>query len=150
MWHALTAEEVAARLDVDPARGLTVEEARTRLATYGPNALAEAKAEPVWRQFLKHYTEYMQIVLVVAAVVSVLIGEWGTAIGLTVLTLFNAWLAYHQEGQAEAAAAALGAMMKTWRRYAAAGRSSRSRPTRSCPATSSSSTPATGCRQTAG
>ena len=26
----------------------------------------------------------------------------GTAIGLTVLTLFNAWLAYHQEGQAEA------------------------------------------------
>ena len=112
VWHALTAEEVAARLDVDPARGLTVEEARTRLATYGPNALAETKAEPVWRKFLKHYTEYMQIVLVVAAVVSVLIGEWGTAIGLTVLTLFNAWLAYHQEGQAQAAAAALGAMMK--------------------------------------
>jgi Ca2+-transporting ATPase len=54
----------------------------------------------------------MQIVLVVAAVVSVLIGEWGTAIGLAVLTLFNAWLAYHQEGQAQAAAAALGAMMK--------------------------------------
>jgi len=112
VWHALTAEEVAARLDVDPAQGLTVEEARTRLATWGPNALAEAKAEPVWRRFLKHYTEYMQIVLVVAAVVSVLIGEWGTAIGLAVLTLFNAWLAYHQEGQAEAAAAALDAMMK--------------------------------------
>ncbi len=54
----------------------------------------------------------MQIVLVVAAVVSVLIGEWGTAIGLAVLTLFNAWLGYHQEGQAQAAAAALGAMMK--------------------------------------
>ena len=54
----------------------------------------------------------MQIVLVVAAIVSVLIGEWGTAIGLAVLTLFNAWLAYHQEGQAQAAAAALGAMMK--------------------------------------
>ena len=54
----------------------------------------------------------MQIVLVVAAVVSVLIGEYGTAIGLAVLTLFNAWLGYHQEGKAEAAAAALGAMMK--------------------------------------
>ena len=80
--------------------------------TYGPNALAEKKAEPVWKQFLKHYREYMQIVLVVAAVVSVLIGEWGTAIGLAVLTLFNAWLGYHQEGKAQAAAAALGAMMK--------------------------------------
>src|SRR3954452_6642787 len=112
VWHALTAEEVAARLDVDPALGLTAEEARTRLATWGPNALAEAKAEPVWKRFLKHYTDYMQIVLVVAAIVSVLIGEWGTAIGLAVLTLFNAWLAYHQEGQAQAAAAALGALMK--------------------------------------
>ena len=111
-WHALTAAEVAARLDVDPARGLTAAEARQRLQTHGLNALAEAKAEPVWRQFLKHYADYMQIVLVVAAVVSVLIGEWGTAIGLAVLTLFNAWLGYHQEGQAQAAAAALGAMMK--------------------------------------
>ena len=112
VWHALTVDEVAARLDVVPAQGLTVEEAKKRLGTYGPNALAEAKAEPVWKAFLKHYTEYMQIVLVVAAIVSVLIGEWGTAIGLAVLTLFNAWLAYHQEGQAQAAAAALGAMMK--------------------------------------
>ena len=34
---------------------------------YGPNALAEAKAEPVWKRFLKQYKEYMQIVLVVAA-----------------------------------------------------------------------------------
>ena len=99
VWHALTAQEVAARLDVDPAQGLTAAEAQKRLGTYGPNALAEAKSEPVWRKFLKHYTEYMQIVLVVAAVVSVLIGEWGTAIGLAVLTLFNAWLAYHRRAR---------------------------------------------------
>ena len=79
VWHALTVDEVAARLDVVPAQGLTVEEAKKRLGTYGPNALAEAKAEPVWKAFLKHYTEYMQIVLVVAAIVSVLIGEWGSA-----------------------------------------------------------------------
>ena len=64
--------------------------------------------EPVWKQFFKHYGDYMQIVLVVAAIVSLLIGEWGTAIGLAVLTLFNAWLGYHQEGKAQAAAAALG------------------------------------------
>ena len=50
VWHALTPEEVAARLDVDPAQGLTAEEAQKRLATYGPNALAETKAEPVWRR----------------------------------------------------------------------------------------------------
>ena len=55
----------------------------------------------------------MQIVLVVAALVSLLIEEYGTAIGLAILTLFNAWLGYHQEGKAEAAAASLGQMMKS-------------------------------------
>ena len=54
----------------------------------------------------------MQIVLVGAALVSLLIGEYVTFVGLILLTLFNAWLGYNQEGKAEAAAAALGKMMK--------------------------------------
>jgi P-type Ca2+ transporter type 2C len=112
-WYALATEEVAARLEVDPVRGLTALEAERRLREVGPNALAAPEAPPVWKQFLRHYREYMQIVLVVAAVVSLLIGEYGTAVGLTLLTLFNAWLGYHQEGKAQAAAAALGAMMRT-------------------------------------
>src|SRR6476660_167187 len=112
-WWALPADEVFLRLDVDPVRGLTEMEAKRRLETSGPNALAQEQPQPIWKQFLKHYRDYMQIVLVVAAIVSLLIGEWGTAVGLALLTLFNAWLGYHQEGKAQAAAAALGAMMKT-------------------------------------
>ncbi len=111
-WYALSAEEAAAKLAVDPAAGLTATEAQQRLQKYGPNVLAEAKAEPGWKQFFKHYTDYMQIVLVVAAVVSLIIGEYRTFVGLLLLTIFNAWLGYHQEGKAEAAAAALGKMMK--------------------------------------
>ena len=103
---------MAAELEVDPASGLSAAEAQQRLQEYGPNALAAAKPEPVWKRFFKHYRDYMQIVLVVAALVSLLIGEYGTAIGLALLTLFNAWLGYHQEGKAEAAAASLGQMMK--------------------------------------
>src|SRR6476619_1834357 len=110
-WHALDAAEVASRLDVDPVRGLTTDQARQRLQEHGPNALAKPEPEAVWKQFLKHYRDYMQIVLVVAAVVSVLIGEYRTGIGLALLTLFNAWLGYHQEGKAEAAAESLGEMM---------------------------------------
>ena len=98
---------------MDPSQGLSAAEAQQRLQEYGPNALAAAKQEPVWKRFFKHYRDYMQIVLVVAAVVSLLIDEYGTAIGLAVLTLFNAWLGYHQEGKAEAAAASLGQMMKS-------------------------------------
>jgi P-type Ca2+ transporter type 2C len=111
-WYALSPEEVASRIQVDPATGLSAAEAKRRLQQHGPNALAEAKADPLWKRFLKHYTDYMQVVLVGAAIVSLLIGEYRTGAGLFVLTIFNAWLGMHQEGKAEAAAAALGRMMK--------------------------------------
>ena len=112
-WYQFSSDEVAERLQVDPARGLTADEVQQRLQKYGPNALAAAKAEPAFIRFFKHYADYMQIVLVVAAVVSLLIGEYSTAILLALLTLFNAWLGYHQEGKAEAAAAQLSTMMKS-------------------------------------
>ena len=54
-WYALAPEEAARRLGVDPAQGLSAAEAQRRLQQYGPNALAAAKAEPVWKRFLKHY-----------------------------------------------------------------------------------------------
>ena len=111
-WYGLSPAEAASRLKVDPAAGLTAAEAANWLRTYGPNALAEAKPEPTWKRFAKQYKEYMQIVLVGAAAVSLLIGEYVTFVGLILLTLFNAWLGYNQEGKAEAAAAALGKMMK--------------------------------------
>jgi Ca2+-transporting ATPase len=112
-WYSLTPAEVASRLGVDPAAGLSAAEAAERLQKHGPNALAEAKKEPAWKRFFKQYKEYMQIVLVVAAVVSLLIGQYRTCAGLLVLTLFNAWLGYNQEGKAAASVAALSKMMKT-------------------------------------
>jgi len=53
----------------------------------------------------------MQIVLLVAAIVSILIQQWGTALILIILTLFNAFLALRQEGKAEASVAALQKML---------------------------------------
>ena len=61
-WHALTPSEVASRLDVDIASGLSSAQAQERLKQYGPNALAAPKAAPIWKQFLKHYRDYMCII----------------------------------------------------------------------------------------
>src|SRR4029450_11622814 len=47
-WHMLTPEGVAQELHADPGRGLTSEEAASRLARYGPNRFAEAKTESRW------------------------------------------------------------------------------------------------------
>lgn len=112
-WYALASTAVASLLNVNPARGLSAAEAKQRLEKNGPNALDDVKRESEWKRFFKHCRDYMQIVLVVAALVSLVIQEYGTAVGLTLLTLFNARLGYRQEGKAEAAAASLGKMLKS-------------------------------------
>ena len=53
----------------------------------------------------------MQIILVAAAVVSLLIAEWGTAVLLLVLTVLNAVIGLRQEGKAESAMNALRSML---------------------------------------
>ena len=43
-WHVLTRESAVHELHVEPERGLTSDDAAARLAKYGPNRFAEAKA----------------------------------------------------------------------------------------------------------
>ena len=111
-WYALSPDEVAAALGVDPATGLSSARAAKLMRDNGPNALPEEKALPGWRRFLDQYRAYMQIILSVAAVVSLAIKEWSTAVVLFALTLLNAIVGLRQEGKAESAMNALKSMMK--------------------------------------
>jgi Ca2+-transporting ATPase len=112
-WYALSAEEVAKELGVDPAKGLSNTEAEKRLQQYGPNQLAARKKETAAQAFLRQYRDFMQIVLVAAAVVSfVAIRDIGTTVVLLVLTAFNAILGLRGESKAEESLSALEKMMK--------------------------------------
>jgi Ca2+-transporting ATPase len=111
-WFARSPQEVMAALDIDPEVGLTSPRAAELLAANGPNALPEEQSKPGWLRFLDQYRSYMQIILVGAAVVSLLIKEWTTAILLVVLTVLNAVVGLSQEGKAESAMNALKSMMK--------------------------------------
>src|SRR5262245_58130987 len=111
-WHVLTRELAVAELHVEPERGLTREEAAQRLEQYGPNKFAEAKAESRLHAFLRQYQDPMQIVLLVAGVISIYpVKQLGTGIVILLLTLLNAVLGLNQEGKAAAAVAALAKMM---------------------------------------
>src|SRR3954451_4601104 len=111
-WHVLSREGAVQELQVEPERGLTSEEAAARLAHYGPNKFAEAKAEPRWDAFLRQYQDPMQIVLLVAGVISIYpVKQPGTGVMILLLTLLNAVLGLNQEGKAAAAVAALAKMM---------------------------------------
>jgi Ca2+-transporting ATPase len=110
-WHALPSLEAATALHVEPSSGLSAEEVANRLAEFGPNRLAEGRAEPRWRAVARQYRDSMQIVLLAAGIGSLVLGELATGLVVLSLTLFNAALALHQEGKASAAVAALQRML---------------------------------------
>ena len=112
-WYTLTAEAAAKQLQVDPAKGLSTAEAQQRLQQYGANELAAKKKESSLQAFLRQYQDFMQILLVGAAVVNILVtGDWGTTIVLLLLTVFNAALSLHGEASAAASLESLQSTMK--------------------------------------
>ena len=112
-WYALTAEAVAQEMKVEPAKGLSAAEAQQRLQQYGPNQLAGKQKESGLQAFLRQYKDFMQIILVAAAVINLIFTrELSTTLVLLGLTVFNAVLGMRQESKAEASLAALEKMMK--------------------------------------
>ena len=74
-FHSLDVATAASSLGVDPAVGLSASEASERAAASGPNALEEAKREPVWRMVVEAVTEPFVLLLVVAGVLAIVVGE---------------------------------------------------------------------------
>ncbi len=109
----MTTDAVAQQLKVEPAKGLSSSEAQQRLQQYGPNKLAAKKKEPGWQAFLRQYRDFMQIILVAAAIINfVFTQDLSTTLVLLILTVFNAVLGLRQEAKAEASLAALASTMK--------------------------------------
>jgi Ca2+-transporting ATPase len=107
------AAAAAQDLGVDPQTGLSAEEARHRLAEHGPNRLAGGRKESGLAAFGRQYRDFMQIVLVAAAVINQLVThEWGTTLVLLGLTVFNAVVGLRQEAKAEESVRALAQMLK--------------------------------------
>jgi P-type Ca2+ transporter type 2C len=111
-WYSMSVAEVTNSLGVDPAQGLAAAKAAEVLTRDGPNALPTEKPPSRLLRFLGEYKSYMQIILVGAAIVSLVIKQWTTAIVLIVITLFNALVGMRQEGKAESAMNALQSMME--------------------------------------
>jgi Ca2+-transporting ATPase len=118
-WEAYkkSADEVTAELHTDRQRGLSEEEARSRLAKFGPNELAADPPTPAWRRIAAQFADTLVILLLAAAAISA--GLWlyerdaalpYEALAILGVVLLNAILGFVQESRAEAAVHALQAM----------------------------------------
>ena len=106
-WHMLSAVEVAQRLESNVLSGLSSAQAAARLAQFGVNALQEKRARSPWHMLLDQFTDFMIIVLIVAAVISGFVGDIGDTVFIIVIVILNAVIGFIQEYRADRAMAAL-------------------------------------------
>ena len=111
LWHSTDIDAVLKHLEADPARGMSQAEAARRLAQHGANELAkEERASPI-TLFFAQFKNTLIIILLVATILSALLGEIVDAIIISAIVLFCAVLGFVQEYRAERALDALKRML---------------------------------------
>ena len=105
-WHSLDIEKVFTLSGSSPA-GLSTHVAEQKLAECGPNELESKKKKPAWKLFVNQFKDFMILVLVVAAVISGIVGDRADTIIILVIVLLNAVIGFLQEYRAEKAMDAL-------------------------------------------
>ncbi|BAS29211.1 ATPase [Limnochorda pilosa] len=106
-WATTDSLVVAQELGVAPDRGLSQEEAARRLAAHGPNRLEEPPGRSFARMLWDQVTEILVLILLGAAVLSAVLGEWADVAVILLIVVLNAFLGASQECRAEASLAAL-------------------------------------------
>ena len=99
---ARSVEEVLAQLDSNQ-HGLSAAAAEKRLTASGPNRLAAAPRRNPALQFLGHFNDVLIYVLLAAAVIKLVLGDWIDASVILAVAVINAVIGYVQEGRAQRA-----------------------------------------------
>ncbi|MDO5725358.1 MAG: calcium-translocating P-type ATPase, SERCA-type [Tissierellia bacterium] len=100
-------EQILNELAVKEDTGLSTEAANELLKKYGPNELKEEKKKSVFQKVIDQFKDPMLIILIVASLISIFIGEVQDAMIILAIVVVNAILSISQEGKAEKAIEAL-------------------------------------------
>ena len=106
-WHARSAEALAAALSGDLEQGLRSDEVAQRQASDGFNELPEAPPPSLLKLFLSQFTSVIVWVLIGAAVLSGVLGDWIDTAAIVAIVFLNGLLGFVQEFRAEQSLAAL-------------------------------------------
>ncbi|MFR3227047.1 MAG: HAD-IC family P-type ATPase, partial [Blautia massiliensis (ex Durand et al. 2017)] len=108
-YYSLDPKQTLASLDVTAA-GLTGEQAQQRLAQYGPNRLAEGEKKSWLAVFASQFKDLLVVILIAAAVISMLSGNLESTLVIFAVLLLNAVLGTVQYFKAEKSLESLKAM----------------------------------------
>ncbi len=106
-WHKISGAEILAQLEVHREKGLSEGQILQRIDTFGTNELQEAPPISAWVRIYDQFANFVVVLLLVAALISAVLGEWVEASAIMIIVLLNAGLGVIQESRAEEALAAL-------------------------------------------
>jgi len=109
-FYRLNVEETLADLETSLDTGLSSEEVKIRQQKYGRNVLPTDEGTNWIQLILSQFTDLMVIILIIAAIISLFLGDVKDVIVILAIVILNAVLGVYQEYQAERALAALSAM----------------------------------------
>ncbi len=111
-WFNKSVKEVEENLETDENNGLSTEEVKKRQEKYGANALKAKKKKSLFQKFLAQFKDFSIIILIIAAIVSGIVGiSEGEGVTDTIIILIvvlaNAIIGVTQEAKAEKSLEAL-------------------------------------------
>ena len=109
-WHSFDAKEALERVGAE-RRGLASAEAQLRLARHGYNRLPPRPRRPAWLRFLLQFHNVLIYVMLAAAAIVAVLGDWIDTGVLLAAVIINACIGFVQEGKAEQALDAIRDML---------------------------------------
>lgn len=110
-WHLMSIDAVLTEINTNPHQGLKEDEVRRRLEKYGYNELKQAEKVSPLALFIHQFKNTLIIILLIATVLSALIGELFDSGIIMVIVIFSVGLGFIQEYRAERALETLKEML---------------------------------------
>lgn len=104
---SLTVEGCLSVYETDSKIGLSSSEVEKRVTVFGKNLLKEEKKVSAFIKFLNQFKSPVVVILLVATIISAIVGEYTDAIAICTIVILNSIIGYAQEAKAEAAVEAL-------------------------------------------
>ncbi len=112
-WHSMSTEEVLKNLSVEREYGLNSKQIKDRSLNYGKNKITEKKKKSLLMKFLEQFSDFMIIILLVAAGISFVTAlidgskDYIDSIIILIIVILNSITGVIQESKAEKAIDAL-------------------------------------------
>lgn len=109
-YHAQTADDVLAALEVNADQGLREDEVEQRQKQHGRNELQHARQRGVWQILLEQFKSVVILILTVAGLAALITAQWTEAVAIAAVVIVNTLIGFFSEWKASRSMEALRAM----------------------------------------